>query len=103
MTNQDARSTWREYWTLPDDVTYLNHGSFGPSPAPVQEAFHRWTEQLERQPMRFFLDEMESALDDASATLASFLGTSRNNLVFVENSTFAMNIVAASIRLSHWP
>ncbi len=50
--------------------------------------------------MRFFLDEMEPALDDATATLASFLGTSRNNLVFAENSTFAMNIVAASTQLS---
>ena len=100
MTNHDARSTWRNYFLLPDDVTYLNHGSFGPSPAPVREAFQSWTEQLERQPMRFFLDEMEPALDDATATLASFLGTSRNNLVFVENSTFAMNIVAASTQLS---
>jgi isopenicillin-N epimerase len=100
VTNQDARSTWRDYFLLPDDVTYLNHGSFGPSPAPVREAFQSWTEQLERQPMRFFLDEMEPALDDATATLASFLGTSRSNLVFVENSTFAMNIVAASVHLS---
>jgi len=100
VTNHDARSTWRDYFLLPDDVTYLNHGSFGPSPAPVRDAFQRWTEQLERQPMRFFLDEMEPALDDATATLASFLGTSRNNLVFVENSTFAMNIVAASTQLS---
>lgn len=100
MTNHDARSTWRDYFLLPDNVTYLNHGSFGPSPAPVREAFQSWTEQLERQPMRFFLDEMEPTLDDATATLASFLGTSRNNLVFVENSTFAMNIVAASTQLS---
>ena len=100
MTNHDARSTWRDYFLLPDNVTYLNHGSFGPSPAPVREAFQSWTDQLERQPMRFFLDEMEPALDDATATLASFLGTSRNNLVFVENSTFAMNIVAASTQLS---
>ncbi|MHC4880768.1 MAG: aminotransferase class V-fold PLP-dependent enzyme, partial [Planctomycetota bacterium] len=95
MTDQHARSTWRDFWTLPEDVTYLNHGSFGPSAEPVREALHRWTEQLERQPMEFFLNEMEPALDDATATLAAFLGTSRNNLIFVENSTFAMNIVAA--------
>ncbi|MBI1314795.1 aminotransferase class V-fold PLP-dependent enzyme [bacterium] len=100
MTDRNACSTWRDYWTLPDDVTYLNHGSFGPSPTPVRDTFHRWTEQLERQPMEFFLDEMEPALDDATATLADFVGTSRNNLVFVENSTFAMNIVVASTQLS---
>lgn len=100
MTHHDACSTWRDYFLLPDDVTYLNHGSFGPSPAPVRKAFQSRTEQLERQPMRFFLDEMEPALDEATATLARFLSTSRNNLVFVENSTYAMNIVAASVLLS---
>lgn len=99
MTEQHAWRSWRDLWALPGDVTYLNHGSFGPSPVPVRSAFHSWTEQLERQPMRFFLDAMEPALDDATAVLAGFLGTSRNHLVFVENSTFAMNIVAASTEL----
>lgn len=92
-------SPWRTLWNLPDDVVYLNHGSFGPSPKVVQESYERWTRQLERQPMNFFLREMEPALEDALAVLAKFVGTSRGNLVFVDNATFGMNVVAASIRL----
>lgn len=93
------QSPWRELWSLPEDVVYLNHGSFGPSPTVVQESHEKWTRRLESQPMNFFLREMEPALEDALAVLAKFVGTSRGNLVFVDNATFGMNIVASSIRL----
>lgn len=89
-----------ELWSLPDQVTYLNHGSFGPSPLPVREAFARWTDRLEQNPMGFFLHECEEALEDSLQKLAEFTGTSRGNLVFVDNATFAMNIAAASVDLA---
>ena len=93
------QSPWRELWNLPEGVSYLNHGSFGPSPVVVQESYQRWTAQLEQQPMNFFLREMEPALEDSLSVVADFVGTSRGNLVFVDNATFGMNIVAASTRL----
>ncbi len=92
-------SPWRDLWSLPKDVAYLNHGSFGPSPIVVQESYERWTRQLERQPMNFFIREMESAFEESLSVLADFVGTSRGNLIFVDNATFGMNIVAASTRL----
>ncbi|MGZ0164856.1 MAG: aminotransferase class V-fold PLP-dependent enzyme [Planctomycetales bacterium] len=93
------RSPWRDLWNLPEDVAYLNHGSFGPSPIVVQDSYERWTRQLERQPMNFFIREMEPALEDSLSVLADFVGTSRGNLIFVDNATFGMNVVAASTRL----
>jgi len=101
MTEASATepSSWRSLWNLPDDIAYLNHGSFGPSPIVVQESYERWTRLLEQQPMNFFLREMEPALEKSLAVLANFVGTSRGNLVFVDNATFGMNIVAASTRL----
>ena len=89
----------RSLWSLPDDVVYLNHGSFGPSPRVVQESRERWSRRLESQPMNFFMREMEAALDESLATLARFVGTSRGNLVFVENATAGMNIVAQTVPL----
>ncbi len=86
-------------WSLSRDVTYLNHGSFGPSPKPVREAFAAWTDRLEQNPMGFFLHECEEALEDSLQKLAGFVGTSRGNLIFVDNATFAMNIAAASVEL----
>ena len=88
-----------DLWSLPDAVTYLNHGSFGPSPKPVREAFANWTDRLEQNPMGFFLHECEEALEESLQKLAGFVGTSRGNLVFVDNATFAMNIAAASVEL----
>ena len=92
-------SLWRSEWTLPDDVLYLNHGSFGPSPRCVQAAFEDWSRQLERQPMNFYLRQMEDALDESLNVLAKFVGTSRDCLVFSDNATTAMNVVAASVPL----
>ena len=66
--NHESRldiSDWSREWSFPDGVTYLNHGSFGPSPQCVREARHAWCEKLEQQPMDFFLRQMEPALDAA--------------------------------------
>lgn len=87
------------FWSLEPDSTYLNHGSFGPSPFPVQQARIEWSERLERQPMRFFCQEMEEQLDRTSAVLADFLKTQPERLALVDNATVAMNVVSASIDL----
>ncbi|MFM9961994.1 MAG: aminotransferase class V-fold PLP-dependent enzyme [Planctomycetaceae bacterium] len=86
-------------WCFSEGVTYLNHGSFGPSPRCVREARHDWTEQLERQPMDFFLRRMESELDDAAEQLGQLVGADGNDLLFCDNATVAMNIVADSFPL----
>ena len=86
-------------WSFPEGVTYLNHGSFGPSPRCVRESRHRWTERLEQQPMDFFLRQMESELDHASKKLGQFIGADGNDLLFCDNATVAMNIVANSFPL----
>jgi isopenicillin-N epimerase len=86
-------------WQLDPDCTYLNHGSFGPSPIPVQQAREEWSRRVERQPMRFYCSEMEAELERTCEVLAEFLGTRRDRLALVENATVAMNIVAESISL----
>ena len=93
-------SEHRQHWQLDPDCIYLNHGSFGPSPTCVRNARREWTERLEQQPMRFFLQEMEEELRQTSDRLAQFLGTDGRRLGLVENSTMAMNIAAASIPLT---
>lgn len=90
---------YRNQWSLRPGVTYLNHGSFGPSPRAVIAARNEWSERLESEPMDFFLRQMESALEEARRKLAIFCGTAAENLVFVDNATFGMNIVAASTPL----
>lgn len=86
-------------WSFPEGTIYLNHGSFGPSPRCVREARNAWTEKLERQPMDFFLRQMESELDHAAEKLGQLIGAEGNDLLFCDNATVAMNIVADSFPL----
>lgn len=90
----------RSPWSLPDDVTYLNHGSFGPTPKAVLSVQEEWTRKLASQPMNFFMREMEPALDKAASALAKFVGADARQLVFVDNATTAMNIVANTVPLA---
>lgn len=91
---------WRDLWEIRADTTYLNHGSFGPTPKLVKECQLRWQQQLAEQPMDFFVRQYEPAWLAARRRLATFLDTSPEHLVFVENATAAMNIVANTFLLN---
>lgn len=95
-----TRSAWSDDWSLDETVTYLNHGSFGPSPRFVEQARQQWSRRLEAQPMNFYLRQLEPALDRAYEHLGEFIGAAPDRLLFVDNATFAMNIVARSFPLS---
>jgi isopenicillin-N epimerase len=90
----------RTSWSIPDDVTYLNHGSFGPTPKAVFEVREEWSRRLAAQPMDFYLRQMEPALDAAAADLAKFIDADPRHLAFVDNATAAMNAVAATVPLA---
>lgn len=89
----------RSQWTFPDGVTYLNHGSFGPSPEIVRRAKEVLSRELELNPMDFLTRQLEDRLDGALDKLATFVGCDGRDLAFVDNATSGMNVVAQSIPL----
>ncbi len=84
---------------LRSDITFLNHGSFGACPRPVFEAYQKWQRTLEEQPVEFLGRRLNSLLADARSRLAAFIGAASQDIVFVPNVTYSMNIVARSIDL----
>lgn len=99
----DVDSDWTDFrgdWEFRPGVTYLNHGSFGPSPAPVRAAQAEWQRRLQSNPMDFYVREYEAAYLAARERLASFVGATADNLAFVENATYGMNVVAHGFPLA---
>jgi isopenicillin-N epimerase len=95
---EDA-SPWAGQWSLAPGVTYLNHGSFGPSPRPVLEARQQWFTELESNPVDFFTRRLDGLLENVRQRLGLFLGCTANDLLLVDNATWAMNVVAHSVPL----
>lgn len=87
-----------DFWLLDPAVAFLNHGSFGSCPRPVLEFQQEIRVSMERQPVQFFVRDLEPLLDDAREALAEFVGADPQNLVFVPNATAAVNTVLRSLR-----
>src|SRR5262245_58858450 len=96
LTDDSQWLIWADQWWLRPGTIYLNHGSFGPPPEPVLRARREWQRRLVEQPMDFFVRQLTPAWFAARDKLAGFIGTAADNLVFMENATAAMNVIAAS-------
>jgi isopenicillin-N epimerase len=93
----------RSHFTLNPDITFLNHGSFGAMPIPVRAAQQAWRDRLERQPVLFLGREVLDELRTAMATLAAYVGGRPEEMVFVPNATFGVNVVARSLEKTLQP
>jgi isopenicillin-N epimerase len=95
-----------EHWPLDSEITYLNHGTVGATPRRVLRRQQELRDEMERQPSRFMLRELNghqpmpwrsvSRLREASDQVAAFVGSRPEDLVFVPNVTTGLNAVLAS-------
>jgi len=98
-----------EHWLLDPECTYLNHGTVGAPPRRVLKKQQALRDEMERQPARFMLRELnghqpapwrtESRLREAAGHVASFVGVRPDDLVFVSNVTTGVNAVLQSFPL----
>jgi isopenicillin-N epimerase len=94
-------------WMLDPAVTYLNHGTVGAVPRQVLAVQQAIREEMERQPSRFLLREVfplvgvprpeANRMRQAAAAVGAFIGSRRDDLVFVDNATAGVNAVLRSL------
>ncbi|MBN9308611.1 aminotransferase class V-fold PLP-dependent enzyme [Devosia sp.] len=92
-------SNLAKHFLLREDVTFLNHGSFGACPRPVFETYQRFQRELESEPVDFLGRRLTELMKPPREALGMFLGTTADNVVGVVNATSGLNIVAQSLPL----
>jgi isopenicillin-N epimerase len=94
-----AVNEFARHWQLDPAVDFLNHGSFGACPRPVLEAQQRFRDEIEHQPVEFFVRKYADRLDEAREKLGEFLGADPECLAPVPNATTGVNAVLRSIEI----
>ena len=87
----------RSLWTLHPEVTFLNHGSFGGCPIPVLQTQSKYRDELESEPVSFFLERYPVYLEQTRNALGSFLHVEPERLVMVRNATEGVNAILGSV------
>ncbi len=85
---------------LDPGVIFLNHGSFGACPRPVFEEYQRFQRRLGHQPVLFLGREILDEMRKARQRLAEFVHSDPQDIVYVPNATFGVNIIARSLNLT---
>lgn len=90
----------KDQFLLRPDIHFLNFGSFGATPKPIFEKYQAWQRVLEAEPVQFIAFDGYQYLADSRAALAKFLNCAdKDDLVYVTNPSFAINIIAKSFPL----
>ncbi len=90
----------KSQFLLTPDITYLNFGSFGACPRQVFSEYQRWQLELETEPCQFIAVNSAANLKQAREALAAYINCNADDLVYVTNPTYAVNIVAKSLDLA---
>ncbi len=89
----------KQQFLLRNDITYLNFGAFGACPKPVFTQYQQFQLELEQEPVNFFRVKGPEYLKAARIALANFLNCKADDVVYVTNPSYAVNIIAKSLDL----
>lgn len=86
----DRLSLFRAHWALDRDLTFLNHGSYGATPAPVLAEQDQIRARMERDPVRFFKVDLERLMDGVRERIAAVVRCDPACIAPVRNATVAI-------------
>jgi len=83
------------FYVDPNDLV-LNHGSYGATLKPVIESEHRWMEEMEKNTQKWFA-KVRSRARELIKSIALYVNSDPDDLVWVENASNGVNAVFRSI------
>lgn len=86
-------------FSLRPDITFFNFGSFGATPKPVMEAYQQLQNDMEYEPVQFIVYRGPELLAESRKRLSEYLTCSQNDLLYIPNPTYGVNLVARSLDL----
>jgi isopenicillin-N epimerase len=92
-------SRFRHELMLDPTATYLNNGSFGPSPKVVFDAVVAFMRQLQSQPVQQFSRVFPPIVRAAKEKLGAYVGADPDHFALVMNLTIGMNMVVHGLDL----
>jgi isopenicillin-N epimerase len=89
----------KNHFLLNKNITYLNFASFGACPKVVFEDYQNWQLELENEPAQFITNNGLKYLQQSRESLATYLNCNADDLVYVTNPSYAVNIIAKGLGL----
>jgi isopenicillin-N epimerase len=86
-----------ECFSLDPARAYLNHGTSGAVPVPVQRAQQRLRGEMEANPQRFFTRGLTDRIEHTRRYLAGFLGADPDRTALTVNVTAGIAVVLGSV------
>ena len=90
---------FKNLFLLDSDICYLNFGSFGACPKPIMENYISWQYLLEKEPVQFIVTNGNLRLEKSRESLGKYINCLSDELVYVPNPSYAVNIIAKSFNL----
>ncbi len=95
MQNDNLKSQF----LLNPDITFLNFGSYGACVKPVFELYQKLQLDLEAEPVQFIAFNGPVNLRRSREALAAYVHCDTDDVVYVTNPSYAVNIIAKSFTL----
>jgi isopenicillin-N epimerase len=90
----------RSQFLINSDITYLNFGSFGACPKPVFDEYQKLQLELEAEPVQYITVTGLEYLKRSREALAGYINCGPDDLVYVTNPSYAINIIAKGLSLN---
>lgn len=99
LTQNNDLSSLRSLFLVRPDITYLNFGSYGACSKPVFQHYQKFQLELEQEAVEFITATGLRYLKESRQALGNYVNAHEDDLVFVTNPSYAVNIIAKSFPL----